>query len=171
MNYGGAQQLLGVSRKRFAPDAIGAIYYAVVRFPHLKRTDLAMGAYLLEFDVPGNAAEERMATGGGPPWEYFSIPRIHYATLSKNEKSSVTASVKGTLAFAGLAKQMRRIFASRWNAARRGGLIAADMTVFSDEESEHAAWIARRIANNSKSMAKNEEGGGRKRMVKAKEGF
>ena len=64
------------------------------------------------------------------------------------------ASFQGTSAFAAVAKQMRRQFGSVGSAARHDVQIAAAADLFSDEESEHAAWLAHRKAEKKKARRK-----------------
>ena len=79
------------------------------------------------------------------------------ASLPKNEESLAAASLQGKSAFAAAARQMRRLFGSCGNAAHQDVLIAADMGVLSDQETDHAAWLARRKAKKGRDKAQNEE--------------
>ena len=75
------------------------------------------------------------------------------AALSKNEKSLVSARIQGTSAFTAEARQMRRLFGSCGSAASQDVLFAADVDLSSENESNHAAWLARRKATKSRNFA------------------
>ena len=143
-----------ISREHFAPVDVHAMYQEVVPFPRCKGTGRAIDASLVEFDVLRCEEAERRVMEGGFPEGFVSILFAHNASLPENGKSSVLASIRSTLAFAAAARQMRRLFGSCGSAARQDVLIAAGADLFSGEESEHAAWLARRKAKKGKGEAK-----------------
>ena len=80
--------------------------------------------------------------GGGSPEGFVSILRMHKTALSKYGKSLVLARIRGTLAFAAVAKQMRRLFGSCGSVARQDVVVAADAGLSSRDEIDHAPWEA-----------------------------
>ena len=55
--------LLSVLRDFFAPSAADVANQDVVKFSHFRKTAQAVRGYLVEFDLPRNAAEKRMQPG------------------------------------------------------------------------------------------------------------
>ena len=108
-NTVGAEQLLRILRERFAPYAIDSISQDMVKFTYFKRTDQNMGTYLMEFDMLRRKAEAHVLAGSGFPDEFVSVLRTQYAALTKNEKTSVLASLGNTLALQQVSAQMRRL--------------------------------------------------------------
>ena len=86
MQPDGFRQMLRLSRKRFAPDAVHTVYQEVVRFSHFKRPDQTTSLRPLEFDVLRETFKGRMVMRGGFPMEFVSIPCAQSASLSKSEK-------------------------------------------------------------------------------------
>ena len=50
-NSDGAEQILEISRERFAPDAVDSVSRDVAKFMYFKLSGQIMGTYLLEFDM------------------------------------------------------------------------------------------------------------------------
>ena len=98
-----------------------------------------MNAYSLESEARRREAEARMAMGGGFPAEFVSILRMQNASLGGTDAEQVSASIRGALAFAAAAKQMRRLFGSCGSAARQDVSVPADVDMSSEDENEHAA--------------------------------
>ena len=80
--------------------------------------------------------------GGGSPEGFVPILRMHKAALSKNGKSFLLARIQGALAFATVAKQMRRLFGSCGSVARQDVVVAADAGLSSGDEVDPAPWEA-----------------------------
>ena len=72
-NLDRAEQILKISRERFAPDAIDSIFRDVVKFMYFKRLGQTMDTYLLDFDMLRRKAESRMLIGAGFPDEFVSV--------------------------------------------------------------------------------------------------
>ena len=89
----GAEQLMEISRGRFAPDANDSIFRDVVEFMYFKCLEQKMDAYLMEFDMLRGKAESRMQTGAGFPDEFVSVFCTQNAGLIRNEKTMVLASL------------------------------------------------------------------------------
>ena len=103
-----------------------------------------MGRYLLEFDFLRRKAEARAMAGGAFPDAVAPVSRMQNAALPGNEKSPVTARVRGSLDSPSVAKQMRRRLGPCGGVARQDGLAARDLEVGAAEEGLfHEAWAAR----------------------------
>ena len=69
-----------------------------------------MEPYLFEFDVLRRKAEARVAKGGAFPHAFVSLVCVQNAALKTYGKSLLLASVRGSLGFPIVAKQMSRLF-------------------------------------------------------------
>ena len=69
-----------------------------------------MDPYLFEFDVSRRKAEARVAKGGAFPHAFASLVCMRNAALKTNGESLLLASVRGSLDFPIVAKQMSRLF-------------------------------------------------------------
>ena len=117
--YGGFRQALRISRERFAPDALGATNREVARVMRSERTDQRAEVHLIVSGVLRYRAEGSMLTGGGFPNGSAPILRMWDAAVSRDEQSLVFAGSQGAIAFAAVAKEMRRLFGSCGGAARQ----------------------------------------------------
>ena len=61
-NNDGVEQILNISRNRFAPDKVGCIFQDIAKFLYFKRTTEDMDTFLLEFDISRQKAEARMSS-------------------------------------------------------------------------------------------------------------
>ena len=72
-NVAGADQILKISGKRLAPDAIDGVFQDVAKFTYFRSTDQDAGAHLLDFDMLRRKAGTRMPFGAGFPDEFVSV--------------------------------------------------------------------------------------------------
>lgn len=100
-----------------------------------------MGTIFIEFQVPRNRAEARIAVGSAPPYEVVAIICMRNADFPKNGESLVSASVRNTLAFLEVSGRMRRLLGPRRDVARRDALLAANFDAVS-EGGDFAGWAA-----------------------------
>ena len=75
---------------------------------------------------------------------------VQNASLSRFGTSFSADSAWGNLGFPAMAKQERRLFGPCGGAVCLEVLVPADMDVSSEEESDHAARLARRAAKQKK---------------------
>ena len=122
----------------------------------LKRTTQDMDTFLLEFEMLRQRAEARFDMGAGVPHEFVSALRISNASLSKNGRQLVVASVGSSLLFENVSAQMRRLFGSIGSSQNMDVLVAQDLDHVSDED-DFEAWVAYRKAKRAK---KNSSDGG-----------
>ena len=94
-------------------------------------------------------AEARFDTGVGSPDEFVSVLRISNASLSKNERQLVVASVGSSLRFGIVTEQMRRLFGNIGSAQTGDVLVAQGLDQVSDED-DFEAWVAYRKAKRAK---------------------
>ena len=132
-NVDGAALIVRTPRGRLAPDAIDSTFQEIAKLMLFKRTGQAMGTYLMEFDTLRRKAEARVLMESGFPEEFVSAFCAQNATLSKNEKTLVLASLRNTLAFPEVSAQMRRLSGPRGFASRQDVPAAADMDAATEE--------------------------------------
>ena len=133
-NNDGVEQVLNALRTRFSPDKVDCIFQDITKFMYFQRTTQDMDTYLLESDISRQKAEARMAMGAGFPDEFASVLCMQNASLSKNERQLVIASVGASLSFAQVAAQMRRLFGNIGSSRNMDVLVAQDMDQVSDED-------------------------------------
>ena len=138
-----------ILRDRFAPDAVDSIPQDMAKFMYFKRTRRNMGAYSMEFDILRLKAGARMLMGSGFPDESACVSRMRNAALTRNEETSVSASLHETLALPEVSAQMRRLSRTYGCASRQDVLISADVDAVS-EEKDFEAWMACRKAKRGK---------------------
>ena len=92
-NDGGVRPILRILRRRFAPDAIDAMYHDAAEFMNFKRTDLTTDAYLIEIHVLRGTAEARKVMGSGVPDEFVPILCMQNAPPLKHGKSLALARI------------------------------------------------------------------------------
>ena len=119
-NMDGVEAILKILRHRFAPDKIDCIFQDIYKFSNFKRATQDMDTYLLEFEMLRQRAEARFDMGAGFPDEFVSVLCITNASLSKNEKQLVIASVGSSLVFGNVAAQMRRLFGNIGSSQKYG---------------------------------------------------
>ena len=90
-----------------------------------------------------------MSMGAGFPDEFASVLCMQNASLSKNERQLVMASVGSSLSFVHVAAQMRRLFGNIGTAQNQDALVAQGMDNVSDEE-DSEAWAAYRKTKQAK---------------------
>ena len=83
-----------------------------------------------------------MQMGGALAEAVASILSMRNASLSKSENSSFLARIQGNIGFLAAAKQMRRLFRPCGRAARQDVLVATDIEVSSEAETDSEAWVA-----------------------------
>ena len=133
-NLDGVEAILKILRHRFAPDKIDCIFQDIYKFSNFKRTTQDMDTYLLEFEMMRQRAEARFDMGTGFPDEFVSVLCITNASLSKNEKQLVIASVGSSLSFGHVAAQMRRLFGNMGSSQNMDVLVAQDLDQASAED-------------------------------------
>ena len=84
-NLDGAEAILKISRRRFAPEKADCIFQDISKFMNFKRTTQDMDTYLLEFEMLRQRAEARFDMGTGFPDEFVSALCITNASFQKWE--------------------------------------------------------------------------------------
>ena len=148
-NLDGVECILKILRNRFAPDKIDCIFQDIYKFSHFKRTTQDMDTYLLDFEMMRQRAVARFDMGAGFPDEFVSVLCITNASLSKNEKQLIMASVGSSLSFVHVAAQMRRLFGNIGSSRDMDVLLAHDPALVSDAD-EFEAWVAFRKAKRER---------------------
>ena len=139
----GVEAIMEILRNRFAPDKVDCVFQDIYKFSNFKRTTQDMDTYLLDFEMLRHRAEARFDMGTGFPDEFVSVLCITNASLSKNEKRLVIASVGSSLSFGNVAAQMRRLFGHMGSSQNMDALVAR-------EEEDFDAWLAFRKAKRAK---------------------
>ena len=142
-NLDGVEQVLNISRRRFAPNKVDCIFQDITKFLNFKRATQDMDTYLLEFDMLRQRAEARFAMGAGFPDEFASALCMQNASLSlsKNERQLAIASVGSSLTFVHVSAQMRRLCGNIDSSQNMDALVAQDLDNVSDDEN-FEAWAA-----------------------------
>ena len=107
-NNDGVEQILNISRNRFAPGKADCTFQDIAKFLYSQRTTQDMDTLLLEFDISRQKAEARISMGTGFRGEFAPALCMQNASLSKNERQLVIASVGSSLSFVHVAAQVRR---------------------------------------------------------------
>ena len=121
----------------------------------------------MEFDFLGPKAEARMSMGPGFPGEFASVLCMQNASLTKNERQLVIASVGSSLTFARVSAQMRRLLGNIGSSQNMDALAAQEMDNVSDEEN-FETWAAYRKAKRAKKNSS--DGGSRDSVPKKRKG-
>ena len=111
-----------------------------------------------------------MQMGGAFAEALASILSMRNASLSKSENSSFPARIQGNIGFPAAAKQMRRLFRPRGRAARQDVLVATDIEVSSEAETDSEAWVAHCKAKKTGGEKGMNHGGARKSKYNVKGG-
>ena len=89
-------------------------------------TDQSIDEFTAEFDLLRRKAESKMKMGAGSPEQLAPILRMHYAGLSRREKSPGTGPSQNSLKFIEVAAYKRRLFRLPFGASRQDVLIAQE---------------------------------------------
>ena len=116
--------LIATLRHNYLPGATDQVYQEVAKFLNYKRAAQLMERFLLEFDMPRTKSEKKILQGLQFPGSFLSILRMQNAVIPRNEKSLVMASVRGSLDYPLVAKQMRQV------SQPRGGAHRGDVLLF-----------------------------------------
>ena len=116
-----------------------------------------MDVFSVEFDVPRLKTVARIRMCGAAPGQFAAVLWMRNASLSRPEKSSISASANGNFAYPLAPKQMRRLFGPCGGAGRHDVLVAADLDVSSGKGADNEAWVAYRKATKQGRKKRRED--------------
>ena len=104
-NDDGVERALAILRDYFAPEAANSAYHEVARLLQCKRTAQTMGVCLAECAALRRKSQHEMRMGGSLSETFVSVPYMHTAALSGQEKSLLLATARGGVGFPDVAEQ------------------------------------------------------------------